>query len=222
MTYLKSAAAMALVLAFPMSANAALLTNGSFETIPSPLTQNHLGSTASWDYFPGGIPGWSTEPGQALEIQSNATLDYIDAQSGNHYAELDSNGNSSFYQDVTLTTGRYLLSFWFSIRDTAPINPGAAGQDTNDISYGVDGLFSTSVAADPSSGFTIGEWTQMTAEFSVASTDTFRIRLSAEGTSDTFGGFVDNIELSPVPVPAAGLMLLSALGAGAMMRRKKA
>jgi hypothetical protein len=43
----------------------------------------------------------------------------------------------------------------------------------------------------------------------------------ATSVSDSYGGFIDDIKVSAVPVPAAGFLLFGALGGLAALRRRK-
>lgn len=197
------------------SVNAAVL-NGSFEDLPGPLTQD--GGT--WDHFTS-IPGWSAPSGQFLEIQSTGTLPFIGAHSGQNYAELDSDGNTTLFQDVTLAAGDHLLRFFYSPRvQTAGARLAGPSMTTNDLAYGIQGLFSGSITGAPTVAFPHSAWTEITQSFTVATAGTYRLSFAALGTGDTRGALIDSVEITPaaIPIPAAGALLLTALGTAAALR----
>jgi hypothetical protein len=229
----------ALMAAFPLQA-ATIVQNGSFESGPSDkglvnnafFNQLDTNGKPNWDVWKT-IPGW-TSTGSGIEIQSNRTISEVNAQGdGLRYVELDShpNGqpsptNSSMSQTVSLKRAEYLLSFWFS--------PRAKGNSTdaqlaasNVIDYSLGSLVSGSVTG-PSAilGTAVGTWTKITASFIVETAGNYSLRFAANGTQNTYGGLIDNVAIdyvAPVPVPAAGLLLLGGLGGlAALKRRRKA
>ncbi len=216
------ALATAAFLALPTASFANLVTNGSFEEDPGVVGKN--GSTFasmpgafggdSWDIWTGGLPGWSVTGGTGLELQTENTIP-LTPYDGDYYLELDSDDNSAMEQVVSLASpGRYELSFAFSPRVDSPT--------TNAINFGVDGLFLESVNG-PSATYPLGVWTVVTYEFSVGAGGDYTLFFDAAAVSDSFGGFVDDIYLAAVPVPAAGgLLMLAIAGLGAAKRRKKA
>lgn len=203
---------------FAAMANAAtIVQNGSFEQDPGivGLNGNNFADLATpgganWDIFTT-LPGWTVESGDGVELQTAETIPLM-PYDGNYYAELDGNQNTSISQDITLGLGRYLLSFAYSPR----INQIG----TNAISFGVLGLVSDTVEG-PSATYPIGQWTMVTAEFTVTAAGQYTLFFDAASRSDSFGGFVDNIQVAAVPVPAAGFLLFGALGGLAMLRRRK-
>ncbi len=198
-----TAVALGLLLTAPASA-ATIVTNGSFED--GALALNGSG----WNVF-NSVIGWNTISGSGIEIQTNPTLGQIDAQEGNRYVELDSNNNSAMRQVVNLSAGDYLLSFWYAPRVG---NPGTDG-----ISFSIaNAIGSIATSLNPIDG-----WTLVTAAFSTAG-GALNLDFAATGKSESLGGLVDNISIAPapVPVPAAGLMLVGALGGLAALRRRKA
>ncbi|WP_434054944.1 MAG: hypothetical protein RDA78_08780 [Roseibium sp.] len=197
------------------SANA-MIVNGDFEDTsynPTGLVNNNtlanLATTgSSWDVF-SEISGWKTTAGAGIEVQTNRTLGSIDAHSGQHYIELDShprpNSNSTMSQDVTLGVGKYELSFWYS-----PRNNDAS---SNGIEYSVSGLLLDSVTGPGASPLTaVGAWTLITALFHVETAGDYTLSFAATGKQNTLGGFVDTVNITAVPIPAAGLLLPAGLG----------
>lgn len=204
------------------AANAAIVSNGSFEEDPGVLGKN--GNTfasmpgasggASWDIWTGGLPGWTVTGGVGLELQTANTIP-LTPYDGDYYLELDSDDNSAMEQVVTLASpGRYELSFAFSPRVDSPT--------TNAVNFGIDGLFFDTVNG-PSVDYPLGEWALVTYEFTVGAAGAYTLFFDATSVSDSFGGFVDDVQISAVPVPAAGgLLMLALAGLGAAKRRKKA
>ena len=216
------AAAAALVAAVAMPASAAsLVVNGSFETgIPGntaglnngALFGNLNNSGPSWDRWTS-INGWTTTSGSGIEIQSNRTLDTVDAQDGTHYVELDSNSNSSMAQTLSLGVGKYLLSFWYSPRTPDPA--------TNGIEYAIGTIAGGKVKNGVPVGANVGTWVQIKTLFDVVKAGDYKLQFAAVGTNDTYGGLIDNVSVAPVPLPAAGFGLMAALGGLAAMRRRR-
>jgi len=196
------------------------IVNGSFEDgVPgnkrgkdnNALFSNLDTSGPSWDMWTK-IRGWTTVKGPGIEVQSNRTLTMIDAQDGTHYVELDSNSNSIMSQKVALSAGKYMLSFWYSPRTSDPL--------TNAIEYNFANMFGGRVT-NGTDGATVGEWTKITSLFTIKSGGIFDLRFAAVGKSDSYGGLLDNIAVSPVPLPAAGFALMAALGGLASVRRRR-
>ncbi|MGB7260634.1 MAG: hypothetical protein WBC68_01085 [Albidovulum sp.] len=203
------------------SAQASIVQNGSFETgvtgniagLNNGAMFSDLNTTGpSWDRWRH-IDGWSTVVGAGIEIQSNRTLSTIDAHSGNHYVELDSNNNSHMAQDVFLSVGSYVLSFWYSPRTNDPA--------TNGIEYALGMLAGGKVKNGVPVGATVGNWVEITNTFMVHQAGTYNLKFAAVGTNDTLGGLLDDIAIAPVPLPAAGFGLMAALGGLAALRRRR-
>ena len=198
-------------------ASAAVVVNGSFEQDPGTigLYGNTFGSLAtpgepSWDIFTS-LPGWTTKAGDGIEVQTAETIP-LAPQDGNHYIELDGNQNSSISQTIALGVGHYLLSFWYSPRQTSTT--------TNEISFGVSTLFLGGVNG-PSAQYPIGVWTEVVREFVVTTAGNYNLFFDASSESDSYGGFIDNVQVASVPLPAGGLLLIGAIGGLAALRRRK-
>lgn len=215
-----------------LGAQAAIVMNGSFEQDGGnvALDGQTFGSLAagtgnnSWSVFTS-LPGWTRVSGAGIEVQTNNTLGSIDAHDLQHYVELDSNNNSAMAQTINFTsTGRFLLSFFYSPRDT--------NVASNIIQFAVaeafdppfDSLLLSSVAG-PGAGTSVGTWTKITAEFVVKAIGNHTLTFEALGLPGdrvSYGGFVDSVSISAVPLPAGGLLLIGALGGLAALRRRKA
>ena len=81
----------ALALMVPFSANANLITNGSFENPDIP--------TGTWQVL-NSISGWATTVGPGIEIQDHVAGSPF---AGNQHVELDSNSNSGMIQTAIST-----------------------------------------------------------------------------------------------------------------------
>jgi len=192
------AVALGLLMAAPASA---AVVNGSFEDGLLALNGEE------WGVF-NSIVGWNTISGSGIEVQTNPTLGSINAQDGFRYVELDSNNNSAMRQTLNLVAGHYLLSFWYAPRQNLPASEG--------IKYTIGAL--TGIVNTP---YVANTWTNVTRRFYANGAPVY-LEFAAEGTSDSYGTFVDSVSVAAVPVPAAGLMLFAALGGLAALRRRKA
>jgi hypothetical protein len=217
------AAAFGLCLALPAQA---VVVNGGFDDISHAFTATDgqtqaslVGQTggASWSVFKT-LPGWRTVSGAGIELQTARTVG-LNPHSGAFYVELDShpgaNSNSRMEQDINLKTGRYELRFFYSPRNPVP-------NDTDGIAFDIKvGALASSFVT--STDGVRGKWTEITRSFFVKDAGTYTLGFEANQKQDTLGGFIDSVSIAPVPVPAAGWMLLAGLGAlGAAARRRKA
>ena len=234
--YLASICAAGLTSVFLVGAASAstLVVNGDFEDTSlaggglvhgQELADLATGPGSSWDVYTT-IPGWTTASGAGIEVQTNRTLTSIDAQSGQHYIELDSHpsptSNSSMKQEIQLDIGTYKLSFWYSPRN--------GDSNSNGIEYSVTGapddnnllLAGGVTGPSASNGTSVGAWTQFTSLFTVGSGDSpVTLLFAATGKENTLGGFIDSVSISAVPVPAGLPMLLTAFaGIGYAARRR--
>jgi hypothetical protein len=211
------AAAAALALS-ATSAMSATVVNGSFEDITG-VTLNSSG----WSFF-SSIPGWTGSP--TGEVQSAPTISAVDAQDGKYYVELDTNQNSTIFQDIAFDAGKYKLSFWYSPRVPAAHNPSGS---TNDMTFAVGSLLSGSVTGAPNPTFPRGVWTEVSSIFTVATAGTYRLSFSGAGAENESNGcgdcgaLIDNVSISAVPLPASALFLLAGIGGlGALRARRRA
>ena len=201
MTLRKTLAAACLALAaFGTQASANLVQNGSFESNALP--------SGSWSIY-SNLVGWTGGPDQ-IELRNNIAGT---AQDGNNFVELDTNRNSSIYQDI-FGTGLVNLSFFYSAR------PGvAAGSNGLTVQFGsfADSVLET-VAGGP-----VHNWMQYTLNnFQLNASGITRLSFSATGLSDSLGGSLDNVSVSPVPEIETYAMLLAGLGLlGVTSRRRR-
>ena len=191
------------VAAFGAQADTNLVQNGSFES-------NVMGS-GNWGVF-SNLVGW-TGGANNIELRNNIAGT---AQDGNNFVELDVSANSSMYQDI-VGTGLVNLSFFYSAR------PGvAAGSNGLSVQFGsfVDTVLVSVV------GGAVHNWMQFTLNnFQLDASGITRLKFSAIGNSDSYGGSLDNVSVtavSPVPEVETYAMLLAGLGLlGVASRRRR-
>lgn len=214
MKWARKTAAVAILATFASGAGAATVFNGDFENIGQGVLNG-----SGWNIFDE-VPGWTGMPN--IEIQSAGTLASIDAQSGNNYVELDTNQDAGIFQNVALRAGSYQLSFWYSPRVDADMTT------TNNMTYGVSGgdttYIETLITGAPNPLFPHGEWTNVTAHFSIDASETVTLSFDASGGSrfngcGNCGALIDNVSIAAVPLPAGALLMLTVIGAFGFARR---
>lgn len=190
-----------------------LLTNGSFDA-----TKVAPGTFIYTD----DLPGWVIEGDKVVEIRNNHVGNAYD---GSNYVELDSTENMSIWQDIATVVGQtYQISFAYSPRQgiSATDNPvavswGEATPDDGEPWVGTPLPGSPFTGVGGSSG---NNWMVYTFNV-VATSELSRLMFSAVGDSTSFGGGIDAVSVSAVPLPGAALLFGSALlGAGVLRRRK--
>ena len=215
------ASVLALVLAAGAAQASTIVINGGFEMDAGPgKTRNNLSKDVVFSNMPthgpswgiwDSIPGWSSKDA-GVEIQTNRTLRQIDAHSGEYYTELDTYRNSTIYQDVTLGAGRHKLTFWYSPRTHDP--------KTNGIDFALGSLVGGSITG-PSSDVTYGDWTKVVQGFTVDTPGTYQLSFAASGKSNSYGGLLDDVAISAVPLPAGALLLMTGLAGLGLARRRR-
>jgi hypothetical protein len=152
--------------------------------------------------------GWTASFGPGIEVQYGNVAGL--AYSGKHLVELDSHSNSNMSRSID--AGSYTLTFQYSDRPNV-----LAG--SNGIDVLLNGFSILSVVGGNGAGGTV--WSQKSISF-VAAPGPNVLTFAALGTSDSLGGYLDDIALSPVPEPASWAMMIGGLGlAGAAMRRRR-
>ncbi len=192
------------VLALAPAAHANLLINGSFEQAPVVVgdsngkhLRQHAGrvGNASWDTWTS-IPGWTAGAGDAIEIQTKNTVG-VTPQDGDYYVELDAHpqarANSLMFQAVTSSAGSQTLSYYY--------RPRTETAGDNGIRVYLNGNLQASLTADGPPNPPSGQWTLISALVNLTAGSN-EIRFEAFGTSNTYGGFIDNVVLTPIPAAA--------------------
>ena len=150
-----------------------LVANGSFE-------QDVV--SQKWTLLDN-MTGWQRD-GARFEIQTN-TLGIITPQEGNQYIELDSTANYSVKQTLSTQANQtYTLSFYYSPRV-------ANNSDTNQAKVYWDGAEVASL-----NGTSRG-WQHISVSVTASSTAT-ELKFTGTGTSDSYGGFIDNVSVTGI------------------------
>ena len=161
----------------------------------------------------GSADGWTAGAGTAgIEIQNNVAGAPA-PDGGAQFVELDSNSNSSMYYTLA-AGGSYTMSFLYSPRP----NVGSA---SNGITLYVGGTELNPPGEITGVGGSSTNWALHTVNFTANAGD--QVMFWATGTSDSLGGYLDNITISAVPEPATWAMMIAGFGmAGAAIRRRHA
>jgi len=155
-----------------------VVVNGSFE--------NHNLGKNTWGLHDE-IEGFKSTNGNQIELQTGVAGKASDGQT---LVELDSTGNSGVYQDVKTEKGeKYQFSVDFSAR------PGVA-TESNTVEVYFNGKKIDTLNAD-GSGKSDTSFETKTYEVE-ATGDSSRIEFRAAGTSDSLGGYIDNVKLQKI------------------------
>jgi len=199
---LATAAALTVAATFAQASSVNLVVNGSFES-PS------LPNTPSWQIL-SGIPGWTAAPQTGVEVRRQAEGL---AQEGMQFVELDTTANSWISQAISTVVGQeYTLSFWYSPR----INRSNAND--NSVNAFVNGGMIATLAGTTGN---VHNWQQTVHVFFANSTST-TLKFAAAGSSNSYGGNLDNVSLTATPLPAAALFFATSLAGFMAARRRKA
>jgi hypothetical protein len=184
-----------------------LIVNGSFEE----PTQ----SSGSWGFHTS-MSGWTVKPDAdadrgGVEVRNNTVGE---AQDGSNFIELDAYGNSWISQTVdTIENSLYQLTFWYSPRENVAADTNGIEVFWNDTSLGT--------LTGSGAGNTGNVWATHTFTVSGAAGSTTALKFAAVGTSDSYGGGLDNVSLTAVPLPPAAILFGSVLGSLALVARKR-
>jgi hypothetical protein len=196
------AGATAALLLSAASAQAAVISFANFDDLgggPGP-TFFDVANADGW------LAGVGTIEIQHMNVAGNAF-------SQPNLVELDSNSNSSMF--MNLVAGAYTISYYYSPR------PGIAAS-SNGITLSIGSTLLDSVTG---AGASDTVWQLRTVNFSTTSGGA--LTFAAVGTSDSLGGYLDDITLSTerstsgTPEPASWALMIAGFGlAGASLRRR--
>ena len=179
----------------PAHADVVFQTN--FDTVPVPPGNYVILPT---------VEGWIATAGDGIEVQNHAAGDPL---SETNLVELDSNNNSAMSR--LIDPGSYILDFFYSARPNVPAS-------SNGIDVLLNGVSIFNITGDGGSGTV---WLPQQVAFSASGVST--LTFAATGTSDSLGGYLDNVQLSTaVPEPATwAMMLVGFAGIGFQIRRER-
>lgn len=182
-----------------VSAQANLLTNGSFES--------NAQANGSWSNY-ANLIGW-TGGAHGIELRDNVAGAAFD---GLNYVELDTTVNSSMSQNVATNAGEtYTLSFAYSPR------AGVAAA-SNGIAFSWNGV---QIAALTGNGSGAGNVWQIYSYTVTAIGATSNVAFAAYGLSDGVGGSLDAVKMTAVPEPTSVALFALGLFGLALLRRRK-
>ncbi|MFN9416920.1 MAG: Ig-like domain-containing protein [Pirellula sp.] len=158
-----------------------LIVNGSFET--------NLTANRTWSVF-NSIDGWKTARGSGIEIQEGVAGTAAD---GTSLVELDSHGNSGIQQSVETEAGqKYEISVQYSPRPGVP----AA---SNGVEVWWNGNKIDTIAGE-GVGLRDTQWRTLNYQVDGAGAQG-TLEFRSIGTSDSLGGYVDNIQMFKLVTP---------------------
>jgi hypothetical protein len=188
------AATLAASAAFPAQASTSFFTNFDSVAVPD-----------GGFIIVNSVEGWTKSgTGDGIELQNHAAgLPFSET----NLVELDSNNNSAMSR--TIGAGHYSLGFYYSARPNIPAS-------SNGIDVLIDGVSIFNITGN---GGGQTNWMPQSLDFTVAGNAT--LTFAAIGTSDSLGGYLDDIGLTPVPEPATWALLIAGFGiVGAAARRR--
>lgn len=187
---------------------AATIVNGSFEEGVNPGVFTTLGQGST------NITGWNIYGGEV-----GGTIDYIgsywNASDGVRSIDLNGNGpGASLYTTITDMVIGQKYRLYFDLSGNTDGGP-ALKVSRNGVGENAEVFVSSSSSLIPNL-----EWKTYSLDFWAAGETTNLIfKSEVEGP---YGPALDNVRISAVPVPAAGFLLVAALGGlGFAARRKK-
>lgn len=200
-------AALAGALGLAGTANAALITNGSFE-------ENTVTSAYGWQAFlSSDVNGWD---GSNIELWNNTRG--VAAHEGSQFAELNAHPSQttrfSIYQDFNTYAGQtYSVSFAYQARDN----------DAESFMASISGSSSSildSIVDWTLSDHTTDGWSVFSATFQAQASQSRIAFTSLDPIGDTTGNFLDNVQVAAVSEPGTFALLgLGLVGLGFARKR---
>ena len=195
------------MLAVPAAAQAATITNGSFEA----ASVNPGGGFVSLGFGSTAITGWTV---------GGAGIDYIggywQAADGQRSIDLSLNGAGSISQTIATVIGQS-----YNVTFALAGNPDGGPSTKLLLTLGTPGGL-TQVNTFDTTGSTRADmnWTTFSYRFRAASTST---TLTFEsGTNTPFGPALDQVAIAAVPEPASWALMIAGVGfAGGALRTRR-
>ncbi|WP_226895816.1 MULTISPECIES: PEP-CTERM sorting domain-containing protein [Sphingosinicellaceae] len=191
---LKSLIAGVLALGTATVADATVILTSNFDSLAL--------STGSYTTV-SSIEGW-TSTTNGIEIQNHAAGAPF---SSPNLVELDTFANSSMFH--TLSEGTYLVSYYYSPRP-------AIGAASNGITLSIG---STALDTVTGTGGSDTMWTLRSVKFA---TTGGALTFAATGTSDSLGGYLDNITIAAVPDASTWILMIAGFGMVGIAARRRA
>lgn len=185
--------------------------------------------TSTWQVYQT-FGDWTATSGAGIEIQKTGAVSGVSAHSGTQYVELDSDTsrggvsgstNSSMTTKLNLGPGTYRVDWYYQPRTAT------AGDNIIEVflAGASQSLFAKMIGSMSDVRTASTDWVKVSNFFKVDGTDNdYALTFRAAGTSNKLGGFIDDVSVSAVsavPVPAAGFLLIGAIGGLAAFRRRK-
>ncbi len=184
------------------SANANLITNGSFEA--------NAQANSTWHIY-NNLTGWTGGRG-GIELRNNVAGK---AYEGKNYVELDTTANSSMSQSFNTLLGQaYVLSFAYSPRE-------GVATSSNGIQVLWNGADLGTFAGTGAASGNVWEVETLNV-FGTGGLTTLSFK--SVGRSDSYGGSLDSVSLTTaIPEPETYALMVAGLGLmGLVARRRKA
>jgi len=187
------------------SANANLISNGSFEE----ATGTALGGSGGWNYYlASNVPGWN---GDNIELWINRTPN---AYEGDYHAELNAHGQNSGAWSISQTFST-ILGYSYDVFFAYSARSGSTSSSNEVFNVSVDGQ-SWNI-----SDHVTGSWKTFSQSFTATGNSATLTFTSVVPFSGTLGNFIDDVRVT-VPEPGAlALLGLGLLGPGVARKRNK-
>lgn len=201
---------LAIIAALAASANANLLVNGDFETMPN--WNNGIGGDGSYTLFTGiSITGWTIESGYAATIHNNGYPTISGTYSLNTDAEGFNGHNVNIYQLFASTNGtQYNLTFdWMNwSTSTAPR-----------LDVSVSDTFTGDTLVSGNYGVLAGVHNETLSFNGTGHALVLRVKHSPESGFNDNTFIVDNFAVNAIPAPGSAALL--GLAGASLSRRRR-